>query len=113
MQVTSFTLTHPKTLAIIPTIEALKKYTENDQKPFDSDPIMKVLVSFEEHFKGKPDPPSIPNFLSIHWKIVEKQVSSGFIISPEIKSQIDMHRSSLSPISKLEQMMEEMFVNAY
>ena len=109
----AFTLKHPKTLAIIPTIESVKKLTENDQNPFDPNPIMKVLVSFEEHFEGRPDPPVIPNFLSIHWKLVEKQVSSGFIINPKIQDEINKHKSSLAPISKLEQMMEEMFVNAY
>jgi hypothetical protein len=113
MQATAFTLKHPKTLAIIPTIEAVKKLTENDENPFDPDPIMKVLVSFEEHFKGKPDPPQIPNFLSIHWKLVEKQKSNGFIISPKIQEEINKHRSSLAPISQMEHMMEEMFVNAY
>jgi hypothetical protein len=113
MQTSTFTLNHPKTLAIIPTIEALKKKTENDEKPFNPNQIMKVLASFEEHFKGRPDPTQIPNFMSIHWKIVERQVANGFIISPEIRDLINKHFQSLPPLTNMEQMMEEMFINAY
>jgi len=109
----TLTLNHPKTLAILPTIEALKKKTENDEKPFDSNPIMKVLVSFEEHFKGRPDPPQVPNFMSIHWKLVERQVANGFIITPEIRKLIKDHRATLTPLNEMERMMEDMFVNAY
>jgi len=113
MQATTFTLKHPKTLAIMPTIEALKKQTENDEKPFNPNPILKVLVSFEEHFKGRPDPIQIPNFMSIHWKLVERQVANGFIISSEIRDIIKKYRESLQPLTDMERMMEEMFVNAY
>ena len=108
----TITLKHPKTLDVIPTIEALKKLTENDKVPFDPNPIMKILVSFEEHFDGR-EPPQIPNFMSIHWKLVEKQTSNGFIISPEIRTEIRNHRSSMSTPTKMDLMMEEMFVNAY
>jgi hypothetical protein len=107
-----YTLKHPKTLAIVPTIEALKKLTENNKIPFDPNPIMKILISFEEHFEGR-EPDQIPNFMSIHWKLVEKQASNGFIISPEIRTEIRNHRSSISPLTKMDLMMEEMFVNAY
>ena len=109
----SYNLTRDVTKAIIPTIEALKKLTENDKVPFNPDRILKVLVSFEEHFEGKPDPPMVPNFYSIHWKIVERQQKNGFVITPEIRSEINKHRLTIKSLTNMEEMMEEMFVNAY
>ena len=109
----SYTLKHPKTLEIMPLIETIKKMTENDKVPFDPNPILKILISFEEHFEGRPDPLQIPNFTNIHWKLLEKQQNSGFIISPDLKEMITKHRTNLKPLSKMETMMEELFINAY
>jgi hypothetical protein len=109
----AYTLKHPKTQEIMPLIETIKKMTENDKIPFDPNPILKILISFDEHFEGRPDPPQIPNFTNIHWKLLEKQQNSGFIISPDLKEMITNHRSNLKPQSKMETMMEELFINAY
>jgi hypothetical protein len=97
----------------MPLIETIKKMTENDKVPFDPNPILKILISFEEHFEGRPDPLQIPNFTNIHWKLLEKQQNSGFIISPDLKEMITKHRTNLKPLSKMETMMEELFINAY
>ena len=109
----AFELKHPKTQEIMPLIETIKKMTENDKVPFNPEPILKILISFEEHFNGRPDPPQIPNFTNIHWKLLEKQQNSGFIINTDLKEMIAKHRSSLKPLSKMETMMEELFINAY
>ena len=109
----AYTLKHPKTQEIMPLIETIKKMTENDKVPFDPNPILKILISFEEHFEGRPDPLQIPNFTNIHWKLLEKQQNSGFIISSDLKEMITKHRSNLKPMSKMETMMEELFINSY
>jgi len=112
---TTLKITQPKLLEIIPIINSLKKSTKNENVPFDDTKILQILSSFESHFENHGFPSKVPNFLSIHWKIVEKQANNGFIITPEIREQIKAHRSSSEVLntSNLDNKLEDIYVNSY
>jgi hypothetical protein len=91
---------HPDVLSVYPSILALEESTKNDPVPFNSDVIMKLLVTFEDHISNK-TPLSAPDFKNMLYTLVEEQALSGFIISPSLKKVIEEHRKTMdkNPLS--------------
>jgi hypothetical protein len=84
---------HPDVIDVYPTILALVESTKNDPVPFNSDIIIKLLVTFEDHIsKMSSNTLPAPDFKNMLYTLIEEQVKNGFIISPSVKEVIETHR---------------------
>lgn len=87
---------HPDVKDVYSSILALVESTKNDPIPFNSDVIIKLLVTFEDHIsKMSPNILSAPDFKNMFYTLIEEQAENGFIISPSIKEVIETHRKKM------------------
>jgi hypothetical protein len=85
---------HPDVLDVYPSILALVESTKNDVIPFNSDIIIRLLVTFEDHISNMaPNTLSAPDFKNMLYTLVEEQALKGFIISPSLREVIEKHRN--------------------
>jgi hypothetical protein len=89
-------ITHPDILSVYTEILALNESSKNDAVPFDSNIIMKLLYSFNDHLTSiAPRTMRAPDFKNMLYTLVEEQVSSGFVISASLRKVIDDHRVTM------------------
>ena len=85
---------HPDVIDVYSSILALVESTKNDPVPFNSDVIIKLLVTFEDHIsKMAPNTLSAPDFKNMLYTLVEEQALNGFVISQSLREVIEKHRS--------------------
>jgi len=88
--------THPEVLSVYQRVLLLIKSTKNDLVPFNANVITKLLVTFEEHLKTiKPVTLCPPDFTNMLYTLVEEQATKGFIISEDLKQEIDSYRKTM------------------